>query len=108
MPNQEVMITGFSLAVFAWTVWWNLDWRRFIKFYLIRNPNDHPWVSRGLRVFFALCSVGAADGLVHRLLQKAQPFRFYRESLAVAAAWFLAIILLVKTVEWMNTKLKSR
>jgi hypothetical protein len=108
MPNEEVMTTGFLLAGLAWTLWWNLDWRRFIKFYGVNNPSYHPWAARGLRVFFALCSLGAAGDLGHRLLQIPRPVQFYWDSFVVAAVWFVAIILLVKTVEWMNSKRKRR
>jgi hypothetical protein len=62
MPNEEVMTTGFLLAGFAWTLWWNLDWQRFIKFYGISN-RSYPRIAIGLRVFFALCALGAAGGI---------------------------------------------
>jgi hypothetical protein len=100
----EVMTTGFFLAGFAWTLWWNLDWRRYVKFYGIRNPSNHPLVVIGLRVFFAACSFGAADDLAQRLFQKTRSARFYWDSVLVAAAWFLVIVFMVKTIEWMNSK----
>jgi hypothetical protein len=107
LPNQQVMTTGFFLAGFAWTLWWNLDWRRFIKFYGISGPPDRLWVTIAFRIFFALCSLGAADDLGRRLLQEVRPVRFYSQCLLVAAAWFAVIVLLVKTVEWLNSKRKK-
>ena|SRR5215472_9030550 len=101
---HEVMDTGFLLAGFAWTLWWNLDWRRYIKFYGINNPYDHPWIAIGLRAFFAACSLGAADDLARRVIQRTRPARFYLDSLLVAAVWFLVIVLMVRAVEWMNSK----
>jgi len=108
MPNEEVMTTGFRLAGFAWTLWWNLDWRRFIKFYGISGPPYRPWVVIGFRIFFALCSLGAAENLGRRLLPEIRPVRFYSDCLIAAAAWFAAIVLLVITVEWLNGKRKKR
>jgi hypothetical protein len=108
MPNDGVMVTGFLLAGLAWTLWWNLDWRRFIKFYGISGPPYRPWVAIGFRIFFALCSLGAAEDLGRRLLQEGRPVRFYSDCLLVAVAWFTAIILLVRTVEWLNRKREKR
>src|SRR5271154_6158166 len=108
MPNQEALTTGFFLAGFVWTLWWNLDWRRFIKFYGISGPPYRPWVVMGFLIFVALCSLGAAENLVRRLLQETRPVQFYSECLIVAAAWFAAIVLLVITVERPNGKRKKR
>ena len=108
MPNDEVLVTGFLAAAFAWTLWWNLDWRRFIKFYGISGPPYRPWVAIAFRIFFALCSLGAAEDLGRRLLEGRRPVRFYSECLLVAAAWFTAIILMVRTVEWLGRKRKKR
>ena len=51
MPNEEVFKTGFFLAAFAWTIWWNLDWRRFIKFYVSGGPPYRSWIEIGARIF---------------------------------------------------------
>jgi hypothetical protein len=101
------MTTGFLLAGLAWTLWWNLDWRRFIKFYGISGPQYRPWVAIGFRIFFALCSLGAAENLGRRLLQEVRPVQFHSECLLEAAAWFTVFVLLVKTVEWLNSKRKK-
>jgi hypothetical protein len=108
MPNEEVMTTGFLMACFAWTLWWNLDWRRFIKFYGVSGPPYRPWAEISFRVFFALCLLGAAVEVARRLPQATHPVRFYPECLFVTAVWFAVIVLLVKTVEWINSKRKTR
>jgi hypothetical protein len=107
MPNHPVMTTGFFLAGFVWTLWWNLDWRRFIKCYGISGPPYRRWVTIAFRIFFALCSLGAAGDLGQLLLHEARSVPFYSRCLLVAAAWFAVIVLLVKTVEWLNSKRKK-
>jgi hypothetical protein len=106
--NGEVMTFGFLIASFFWTLWWNVDWQRFIKFYGIRGPQYHPWIKTGFRVFFALCSVGAAVDLWRRLQERVRPGSFYRDALIVAGAWFIVIVLLVKTVEWVANKRRGK
>ena len=61
MPNEEVMTTGFLMACFAWTLWWNLDWRRFIKFYGVSGPPVSALGRNKFPGFFARCLLGAGD-----------------------------------------------
>ena len=107
-PNEEVMTIGFLMAGFAWTLWWNIDWRRFIKFYGISGPPYRPWIKKGFRIFFALCSLGAAIDLRRLLLEETRPGKFYWDALVFAAAWFIAIVLLVKSVEWIARKRRGK
>jgi hypothetical protein len=107
-PNEDVMTIGFLMAAFAWTLWWNIDWQRFVKFYGISGPPYRPWAKTGLRTFFALCSLGAAIDLRRRLLEGTQPDKFYWDALVVAAAWFIVIVVLVKTVEWVASKRRGK
>lgn len=108
MPNEDAMSAGFSVAVFAWSLWWNIDWRRFIEFYTPGGTPYPRWGEIGLRIFFALCSLGAAADLRRRLFQTVQPHGFYRDVLVVAAAWFAAMILIVKTAELLASKRKKK
>ena len=103
-PNEDVMTIGFLMAGLAWTLWWNIDWQRFIKFYGISGPPYRSWIKTGFRIFFALCSLGAAIDLRRRLLEGTRPYKFYWDGLVVAAAWFIVIVLLVKIVEWVASK----
>ena len=96
------------MAGFAWTLWWNIDWQRFIKFYGISGPTYHPWIRTALRIFFALCSLGAAIDLRRRLVEGTRPGKFYWDALFVAVAWFIVIVLLIKTVEWAASKRKRK
>lgn len=106
--NQDAMRLGFLCAGFAWTLWWNIDWRRFIKFYVPSGPPYRRWVEIVLRVFFAACSLGAADDLISQFREQSRPFGFYKEVAVIAVAWFAVIVVMVKTVEWFAARRKPK
>ena len=108
MLSDDAIIIGFMVAGFVWTIWWNLDWRRYLKFYGIKGPAYPVWVQFLFRTFFALCSLGAAVELGRRLLLSARPIQFYFHCLLVAGAWFAAIVLMVLAAESMMTKRGKR
>ena len=105
--KQDVMTTGFFLAGFFWTLWWNIDWRRFIKFY-VGGPPYRRWIEIVFRTFFAACALGAADDVVTRLFRPNRPARFYLDVVGIAVVWFAVIILMVKTDEWFSSKRKPK
>jgi len=98
-PSDEAMTLGFLIAAFAWTLWWNIDWQRFIKFWGFSGPPYRRWVKTVFRVFCALCSLGAAEDLLRRLLERTRPAKFYGKALLITTAWFVVIVLLVKIAE---------
>lgn len=111
MRSQDVTNVAFSMAAFAFVVWWNVDWRRFIKFYEIiipNNPQYRRWMEIGIRVFWAFCLMGVGRDLWRLLFLTTRPGEFYRQALLLAAMWFASIILLVKTVEWLASKRKRK
>ena len=99
MLDQDAMTTGFLGACFIWTVWWNLDWRRYLKFYRIKGPEYPMSVQLPFRIFFALCSVGAAVELVRRLFPLSRTTEFYRQCFLAGLGWLGAIVLIVVVVE---------
>ena len=74
----------------------------------MRGPSYNPWLKTGFRIFFALCSLGAATELLQRLSERTRPNAFYWDALVVAAAWFIVIVMLVKTVEWLAKRQATR
>jgi|SRR5579863_166495 len=106
--NNDVMDVSFLCAGFAWSVWWNVDWQRFVKFYVHGGPPYRRGVEIGFRTFFAACSVGAGIELVEQVLERGWSLSFYERTLCVAVAWFVVIILMVKTVEWFGKRNKPR
>jgi hypothetical protein len=103
-PRNDAMVIGFLMAGFAWTLWWNIDWQRFIKFYGVNGPPYRRWIEVAFRGFFALCSLGAAEQLWRRLLERTRPAQFYRDAFLIAVAWFIVIVLMVKAVEWLSNR----
>ena len=102
------MTTGFLLACFAWSLWWNIDWQRFIKFYGVSGPPYRRWITITIRGFFALGSLGGAVELLQRLLDRTRPVQFYRNVFVIAVAWFVVMVLMVRAVEWLaNHRKKS-
>jgi hypothetical protein len=108
MLNDGATTIGFMVAGFVWTIWWNLDWQRYLKFYGIKGPTYPVWVQLLFRTFFALCSLGAAVELGRRPLLSARPIQFYSYCLLAAGAWFAAIVLIVLAAESMMTKRGKR
>ena len=108
MLNDDAIAIGFMVAGFVWTIWWNLDWRRYLKFYGVKGPTYPDWVQLFFRTFFALCSLGAAVDLGRRLLLSARPIQFYFHCLLVAGASFAAIVLMVLAAESMMKKRGKR
>ena len=106
-PQNEAMTIGFLMAGFAWTLWWNIDWQRFIKFYGVSGPPYRRWVEAAFRGFFALCSVGAGEQLARQLMERSRPAQFYRNSFLMAVAWFIVIVMMVKAVEWLSNRRKK-
>ncbi len=58
-PPPPGVAAAFAVFAVVVTAAWCLDWRHYVRFWLGRHPNyQGRWVG-GLRVFFALCLLGA-------------------------------------------------
>jgi hypothetical protein len=64
-PFLQKMTTAFLFTAMCWTLWWNLQWKRVMRFWL--KPPYLPWVQVLFRVFFALNFLGALIGFVRQL-----------------------------------------
>jgi hypothetical protein len=107
-PSDDVMMTGFLVAGFFWTLWWNLDWRRYLKFYGINGPTYPAWVQVPFRAFFGACSLGTGVALGRQLLHKGRSIRFYSHCLLAAACWFAVIVFMVVVAESFNRNREKR
>lgn len=65
-PFTQKMNIAFTFTAMCWTLWWNLQWKRVMRFWL--KPPYHPWVEVLFRIFFAANLIGATSGLVHELI----------------------------------------
>jgi len=99
-PTSDAMELGFLLAAFTWTLWWNIDWQRFIKFYGVNGPPYRRWIEVAFRGFVALCSLGAAVQFWRELSERTRPPQVYWNAFLIAVVGFLVIVLMVKIVEW--------
>jgi hypothetical protein len=65
-PVLQRMNTAALFTAICWTLWWNLQWRRVMRFW-VKPPYRH-WVQVAFRVFFALNFFGALVGFIRQLL----------------------------------------
>jgi hypothetical protein len=64
-PMFRRLNMAFLFTTTCWTLWWNLQWKRVMRFWL-RPPYRH-WVGMLFRVFFALNFVGAIVAFAQQL-----------------------------------------
>jgi hypothetical protein len=64
-PVIQRMNIAFIFTMVCWTLWWNLQWQRVMRFW-VRPPN-RPWVQYSFRAFFALNLIGAVWQFVNKL-----------------------------------------
>ncbi|MGD1097093.1 MAG: hypothetical protein ABSB35_34545 [Bryobacteraceae bacterium] len=64
-PIQQSMTVAFLFTAACWTLWWNLQWRRAMRFWL--RPPNRPIIQYIFRVFFALNFIGSVSKLVWQL-----------------------------------------
>lgn len=64
-PFEQEMGAAFLFTAMCWTFWWNLQWKRVMRFWL--KPPNRAWTEALFRVFFALNFVGAVMGFVHQV-----------------------------------------
>jgi len=65
-PIEQRMNTAFLFTAVCITLWWNLQWKRVMQFWL-RPPNRRA-TQYGFRIFFALNLMGAIGALIRQLL----------------------------------------
>jgi len=63
---EQKMITAFLFTAMCWTLWWNLQWKLAMRFWL--KPPNRPFVEVLFGVFFALNFLGAVVAFVRQLL----------------------------------------
>jgi hypothetical protein len=64
-PFGQRIGDAFLFTATCWTLWWNIQWRRVIGFWL--RPPYRPWVQWLFRTFFALCFLGSLYSLSQEL-----------------------------------------
>ena len=64
-PFLQKVNTAFYATMLGWTLWWNLSWRRVMRFWV--RPPYRRLTEIGFRIFFAANLIGAATVLFGQL-----------------------------------------
>ncbi len=64
-PIEQRMSTAFAFVAVCLTLWWNIQWRRVMQFWL--RPPNRIAVQYAFRIFFAISLINAVRGLVQQL-----------------------------------------
>ena len=64
-PIEQRMMTAFLFTGVCLTLWWNLQWKRVMQFWL--RPPNRPAIQYAFRIFFALNLIGAISSLIQQL-----------------------------------------
>lgn len=105
-PQLDKLTLGFSIAALFMVAWWNLSWKRFMKFWL--KPPYRRVTEIGFRLFFAANLVGALWYVVSQIIRVHRAPRDYLDVMGISAAWILVIILMVHFVEWQARRARTQ
>jgi hypothetical protein len=64
-PFEQRMEVAFLFSAACWALWWNIQWKRVMGFWL--RPPYSRWVQVLFRAFFALCFLGALSSFLQQL-----------------------------------------
>ena len=65
-PIQQRLTIAFLFTMMCLTLWWNLQWRRAIRFWV--QPPNRPITQYAFRIFFGLNFVGSVLELIRQLV----------------------------------------
>ena len=99
--------TGFAVFGIGAFVWAGIDYKRFIKFWMLRPAPYTLRVRIIFRLFFLASVIGGVWHLVDTIPSE-RPATFYLTALLISVGWFVVFYLMLRLVEWMNQKRKTR
>jgi hypothetical protein len=91
---------GFGIAVLFMTSWWNIQWQRFMKFW-IKPPYKHGTTIL-FRSFFAATLIGAVWYLLQPTVSYGSLASDYLAAAEIGGAMIVVIWIMVNLVEWVN------
>jgi hypothetical protein len=103
-PMIRHMNLGFGIAVVFVTGWWNLGWRRFMKFFRI-TESSKPALLMLFRAFLAANFVGSVWNLVRLMMSGDLSRADYLLGIEIGVGIVGVVWLMVNVVEWMNRRL---
>ena len=95
----QKMNTAFLFTGMCWTLWWNLQWKRVMRFWL--KPPYRPWVEVLSRIFFALNFLGAVIGFARQLLSHPLTKQDILPIIRIATIMCAVVALMSTFVLWM-------
>ncbi len=98
-PVLQKMETAFLFTVMCWTMWWNLQWKRVMRFWV--KPPYRPWVEVLFRIFFAANFFGAVVGFVRQLISHPLAKQDVFPTIWIAAIMCAVVVVMSASVLWM-------
>lgn len=98
-PVERRMTIAFIFTAICWTLWWNIQWKRVMRFW-VRPPN-RPWVQNAFRAFFALNFLGAIWQLATELHAHPLARREIVPTMEIAAVMCVIVAIVSSLVLWM-------
>ena len=98
-PVEQRINIAFMFTAICWTLWWNLQWRRAMRFW-VRPPNG-PWVQYFFRTFFALSLLGALGQFVKQLHAHPLAKQDIGPTFEIAAIMCVVVAIMSASVLWM-------
>jgi hypothetical protein len=99
-PRLKHLNLGFGIAVLFMTSWWNIQWQRFMKFW-IKPPYKHGTTIL-FRSFFAATLIGAVWYLLQHTVSYGALVSDYLAAAEIGGAMIVVIWIMVNLVEWVN------
>lgn len=96
---ERRMNIAFMFTAICWTLWWNLQWKRVIRFWM--RPPYHRSVQYIFRTFFALNFLGAVWELAKELHAHHLAKQEILPTVEIAAVMCAAVALMSVSVLWM-------
>ena len=98
-PVVHRMNIAFLFTAMCWTLWWNLQWKRVMRFWA--KPPYKPWVEVLFRVFFAANFIGAVIEFVRRLVSRPLARQDVFPTIQIAAIMCVVVAVMSASVLWM-------
>jgi hypothetical protein len=99
-PGLKHLNLGFGIAALFMTSWWNLQWQRFMKFW-VKPPYKHATIIL-FRSFFAANLIGAVWYILQRTVSRGLQISDYLAAAEIGGAMIGVVWILVNVVEWVN------
>lgn len=105
-PIQQRMTIAFLFTAMCWTLWWTLQWKRAMRFWV--KPPNRPITQYAFRIFFALNFLGAVRELFRQLRLHPLTMQSAGPAVATAAIMLCAVGSMTAAVLWLAERRDRR